>query len=78
MPSLVVWLALIASVWDQTLFWTAYPLRFPPFSIWPALCLAALAIPVLVPPLPLPPVDTSSDRSAEAEVSRRSALASLR
>jgi energy-coupling factor transport system permease protein len=71
-------LALIASVWDQTLFWTAYPLRFPPFSIWPALCLAALAIPVLVPPLPLPPVEASSDRSAEAEVTRRSSLASLR
>lgn len=46
-------LALIATVWDQQLFWTPYPLRFPPFSVWPTICLAALAIPVLVPPLPV-------------------------
>ncbi len=46
-------LTVIAAVWDQTLYWTAYPLRFPSFSIWPVVCLTALAIPVLVPPLPV-------------------------
>jgi energy-coupling factor transport system permease protein len=46
-------LALLSGIWDQTLYWSAYPLRFPPFSIWPVVCLAALAIPVAVPPVPL-------------------------
>lgn len=55
-------LALIAGIWDQTLYWTAYPLRFPPFSVWPTLCLAALAIPVLVPPLPLTDVALEAER----------------
>jgi len=57
-------LALIAGVWDQTLYWTAYPLRFPPFSIWPVVCLAALAIPVAVPPVPLAeaPADATAVR----------------
>lgn len=44
-------LTLIAAVWDETLYWTAYPLRFPPFSLLAVVCLAALAIPVLVPPV---------------------------
>ncbi len=46
-------LALLSSVGDVDLFWTAYPLTFPSFSLWAALCLAVLAVPVLVPPRPL-------------------------
>ena len=46
-------LALLSTVADVDLFWTPYPLAFPTFSIWPALCIALLAVPVLVPPLPI-------------------------
>jgi energy-coupling factor transport system permease protein len=61
-------LTCIVAVWDQTLAWTPYPLRFPPFSIWPVLCLAALAIPVLVPPVPVPDAragDATTPHAAE-------------
>ncbi|MGN6693168.1 MAG: hypothetical protein ACTHN0_03245, partial [Aquihabitans sp.] len=44
-------LTIVGAVWNETLYWTAYPLRFPPFSLPAVVCLAALAIPVLVPPL---------------------------
>lgn len=44
-------LTLVAAVWDEMLYWTAYPLAFPPFSLAAVVCLAALAIPVLVPPV---------------------------
>lgn len=44
-------LTLVAAVWDEQLYWTAYPLVFPPFSLAAVACLAALAIPVLVPPV---------------------------
>jgi len=65
-------LTLIAAVWDQTLYWTSYPLRFPPFSIWPVVCLAALAIPVLVPPVAL--VD---DRAGNERLVRDAELAGI-
>ncbi|MCU1369951.1 MAG: Cobalt transport protein [Ilumatobacteraceae bacterium] len=63
-------LTLVAAVWDQTLYWTAYPLRFPPFSLAPVVCLVALAIPVLVPPLPV-----ADGRPREAALAARSELA---
>jgi energy-coupling factor transport system permease protein len=44
-------LTILGAVWNETLYWTAYPLRFPPFSLAAVVCLAALAIPVLVPPV---------------------------
>jgi energy-coupling factor transport system permease protein len=46
-------LTLVAAIWDEQLYWTAYPLVFPSFSLPAVACLAALAIPVLVPPLPV-------------------------
>lgn len=48
-----VGLALLSTVGNHDLFWTAVPLRFPSFSLAPALLLALLAVPVLVPPLPV-------------------------
>ena len=45
-------LTLIAAVWDEQLWWAADPLVFPPFSLAAVVCLTALAIPVLVPPVP--------------------------
>jgi energy-coupling factor transport system permease protein len=68
-------LSLIASVWDQTLFWTAYPLRFPPFSLAPVVCLMALAIPVLVPPVPV--VDPGADPSHRTPIERDPQLAGV-
>ena len=65
-------LTLIAAVWDQALYWTAYPLRFPPFSIGPVVCLAALAIPVLVPPLPV-----ADDQAGNERLVRDAALAGI-
>lgn len=44
-------LALLAGVTDLELFWTAFPLTFPSFSLWPVLCIAFLAVPVLVAPV---------------------------
>jgi hypothetical protein len=64
-------LTVIAAVWDQTLYWTAYPLRFPPFSLPPVLCLAMLAIPVLVAPVPI------VDEGSETVSAHRSELAGV-
>ncbi|MCB0970000.1 MAG: hypothetical protein KDA97_00560 [Acidimicrobiales bacterium] len=44
-------LVAVSSLGSQDLVWTAQPLAFPPFSLLPALCLALLAVPVLVPPV---------------------------
>lgn len=43
-------LGLLTTVFDRDLFWTTVPLRFPSFSPLAALCLAALATPILVAP----------------------------
>lgn len=59
-------LALLTTVGDARLYWTAYPLTFPSFSLWPALCLALLAVPVLVPPLPI-----AADGTTESSTSGR-------
>jgi energy-coupling factor transport system permease protein len=48
-----IMLSVVGSVLDLELFWTPYPLRFPPFSLAAVACLALLAVPVLVPPRPL-------------------------
>jgi energy-coupling factor transport system permease protein len=45
-------LAVLDATTDVALFWTPYPLAFPPFAMAPALVIALLAVPVLVPPLP--------------------------
>lgn len=45
-------LAVLSGVFDQDLFWTPYPMRWPSFSLWPVLCLALLAVPVAIPPSP--------------------------
>lgn len=47
-------LAILRSVGHQNLYWSAVPIRFPDFSIWPALCIALLAVPVLIPRRPEP------------------------
>lgn len=44
-------LTLVSSIGSQDLYWTAYPLAFPPFSFWPVLCLSALAVPALITPV---------------------------
>ena len=42
-------LALTSSVGGATLRWSTDPLTFPRFSIWPALCIALLAVPAAIP-----------------------------
>lgn len=59
-------LALLSTVGDQELFWRAYPLRFPTFSLGAALCLLLLAVPVAVPPRPLSAPQTPA-RSTSAD-----------
>jgi energy-coupling factor transport system permease protein len=46
-------LAVLDATTDIALFWTPYPLAFPPFALAPALAIALLAVPVLVSPLPV-------------------------
>lgn len=41
-------LALLHAVGHPDLAWSAYPLAFPSFSLWPALCLALLAAPATI------------------------------
>lgn len=72
--SVPIALALLSTVGGQDLWWTATPLRFPSFSIWPALCLALLAAPVLVKPLPSP----DAAAAPAAPVIRADALAEAR
>ena len=59
-------LTILAAVWDETLYWTAYPLRFPSFSLAAVVCLAALAIPVLVPPVPVAKAPPATTRPSPA------------
>lgn len=70
-------LAVISATTDIALWWSATPLAFPSLSIWPVLCLGLLAVPVLVPPVPIADDaagpgaaaaerDSSADRSVEA------------
>lgn len=47
-----VGLVVLDALGHDTLRWAPYPIAFPAFSVWPALCLAALALPLLVPPRP--------------------------
>lgn len=48
-----VGLIVLGALGDGTLHWAPYPIAFPPFSIWPALCIATLAAPLLVRPRPI-------------------------
>lgn len=59
-------LALLSTVGHQQLWWTATPLAFPSFSWGAAACLALLAVPVLVPPMPLPADDVPAAQAAGA------------
>ena len=43
-------LTLLRASGHETLTWWPDPVVFPPFSLWPALAIALLAVPVLVPP----------------------------
>ena len=43
-------LAALRLAGHDTLTWWPDPIRFPPFSVWPALAIALLAVPVLVAP----------------------------
>ncbi|MFN8017501.1 MAG: energy-coupling factor transporter transmembrane component T [Acidimicrobiales bacterium] len=45
-------LAVLSGAFDQRLYWTPYPLRFPAFSLAPVACIALLAVPALIPPSP--------------------------
>lgn len=56
-------LILVDSLGNDTLTWAPYPVTFPSFSLWPALCLATLAVPALVP---LARADDSRDGAASA------------
>ena len=61
-------LTLIAAVWDEALYWTATPLRFPSFSLPAVICLGALAIPVLVPPVPVAAAEAPAEAAAGVEL----------
>ncbi|HRW36893.1 MAG TPA: hypothetical protein P5254_04290 [Aquihabitans sp.] len=54
-------LALLSTLGDQQLWWSAPPVTFPSFSIWPALCIGLLAVPVLVPPRPVPGIEEPAE-----------------
>jgi len=56
-------MAVLSALGDDTLVWTAYPLRFPAVALGPLLCLALLAVPALVPPVPVA-VDGREDSAA--------------
>ena len=43
-------LAALRVAGHDTLTWWPSPIRFPAFSVWPALAIALLAVPVLVTP----------------------------
>ena len=59
-------LALLSTLGDQQLWWSAPPVTFPTFSLWPALCLGLLAAPVLVRPVPVAASDVSAPVPATA------------
>ncbi len=59
-------MAALSALGNDTLVWTAYPLRFPTVSLGPLLCLALLAVPALVPPVPTKAFDTAGDRDHRA------------
>lgn len=46
-------LAVLRALGHDTLTWWPSPIRFPEFSVWPALCIALLAVPVALPPVPV-------------------------
>lgn len=46
---------------NDTLTWAPYPIRFPSFSLGPAVALALLALPVLVRPVPVDPRHVDTD-----------------
>ena len=46
-------LILLDRLGNDTLHWAPYPIRFPAFSIWAALCIALLAVPLVVRPRPV-------------------------
>ncbi|MEZ5181270.1 MAG: hypothetical protein R2702_05275 [Acidimicrobiales bacterium] len=54
-------LALLSTLGDQQLWWSAPPVTFPTFSIGPALCIGLLAVPVLIPPRPVPGVEEPAE-----------------
>ena len=60
-------ITIVSVLTDDPLYWSAYPLRFPTFSVWPAACLLLLAAPILVPPRAVGPDGTSTDADADAE-----------
>ena len=47
-----VGLSLLRAAGHDSLTWWPSPIRFPEFSVWPALCIALLAVPAVLPPDP--------------------------
>ena len=45
-------IAVLGARGNTTLVWSAIPLRFPPLSLGPLVCLALLAVPALIAPVP--------------------------
>ena len=64
----LIGLTIVAALWDEQLYWTATPLVFPSFSLAAVACLAALAIPVLIPPVPVIDPGTSARDARTAEL----------
>jgi hypothetical protein len=48
-------LAALRAAGHGSLTWWPSPIRFPEFSLWPALCIAALGAPAALPPQPAQP-----------------------
>jgi energy-coupling factor transport system permease protein len=56
-------LAVLRALGHSTLVWWPSPIRFPEVSVWPVLCLALLAVPALV--APVPPLASSAPDSLD-------------
>lgn len=59
-------LSLLSALGDTTLSWAPYPIRFPPLSFGAVACLALLAAPVVVRPLPVAPA-TAAETDQRSE-----------